>query len=60
MHSPVITEAAQSMIRTHGARAAEQCRQMIEKMARRGDHEGYDTWRAILEVVRALRVREAE
>jgi hypothetical protein len=58
MHAPTIAEAAQSMIRTHGSRATEQCRHMIEKMARRGDHEGYDNWRAILDAVRALRVRE--
>jgi hypothetical protein len=59
MHPLNATEAAQSMIRAHGARAAQHCRHMIEKMAKRGDHQGYETWRMILDAVRSLRAAEA-
>lgn len=51
--SPQIALSAASMIRTHGPRAAEECRYMIGRLDRRGDAEGAEIWRAILSAVTA-------
>jgi hypothetical protein len=49
-----ITRTAHLRIQQHGAAATTKVREMMEKMQRRGDTQGADTWRRIIVAIGTL------
>jgi len=50
----VIHRFAHLLIQLHGATAVARAREMAEKMRRKGDHEGADTWLYIVQAMSEL------
>jgi hypothetical protein len=49
-----IWRSAAAMVKTHGDAAPMQCAELVDRWAKRGDHEASETWRRIMEASRAL------
>lgn len=50
----VIHRFAHLFIQLHGDMATAKAREMVERMRRKGDHDGADTWRHIVEAMGGL------
>jgi hypothetical protein len=50
-----ISRAAETFIQLHGDEATAKAREMVERMRRRGDNDGADTWLRIIVAIGELR-----
>jgi hypothetical protein len=50
----VIHRFAHLFVQLHGEKATAKAREMVAEMRRKGDHDGADTWRCIIEAMGEL------